>query len=340
MRALQCLDVVLSNPCHSKGTRAGRSFYTKPERLYDLEDGYELWFGLYQAAILGDQPFLNVDIAHKSFPRDWSLLEYLQSIRVDLKSDLQRWQKEQLEKFLQKLNIIYQPPACFKADPKLYKVNGLVDNATNLTFECEDKKRMTVANYFASKGYKLSYPHLNCLHVGSSVKNIYLPLELCKIAPGQAVQGKDGPNQVQKMIRFSATSTDERKQKIMRLLNMFNHNMDSTVKQFGLQINANFIGVPTRTLNSPRMEYSKGEFITPRNGSWRMSENTKFLLTQKPASAYFSWCIIYQKGDRDININSANDLAGLVSFIVVKYVDIYVPPKLLSLAPICHFKSK
>ena len=48
------------------------------------------------------------------------------------------------------------------------------------TVEC------TVAKFFLDKyGIKLRYPGLPCLQVGQEHKHTYLPMEVCKIVPGQ-----------------------------------------------------------------------------------------------------------------------------------------------------------
>lgn len=40
----------------------GRSFFTPPSgRVVSLGDGMDLWVGLFQSAVLGWKPFLNID---------------------------------------------------------------------------------------------------------------------------------------------------------------------------------------------------------------------------------------------------------------------------------------
>lgn len=41
---------------------AGRSFFSPPRgQVVSLGDGMDLWVGLFQSAILGWKPFLNID---------------------------------------------------------------------------------------------------------------------------------------------------------------------------------------------------------------------------------------------------------------------------------------
>ncbi|XP_067643547.1 protein argonaute-2 isoform X2 [Eurosta solidaginis] len=293
MRALQCIEVVLANACHDKGIRVGRSFFTPPQRTLDLDEGYELYTGLYQAAILGDEPYLNVDISHKSFPMAYNLTDYLQKILgARLDSNLDQRTLQNISKHLRGLNIKYTPPPSFGSMPRSYKVNEVSrEPASDLSFTDDKGQRLTVQRYFASKGYNLRYPRLSCIVAGSSVKPNYLPIELCSIEGGQALKRKDGTKQVQKMIRFAATSTDERKRKIMEKLQYFMHNADELVRGFGINIGNGFITVPTRLLKPPSIEYRGNRCVEPRNGSWR---NIEFLTTgPTKAKEGHKWAIIY-----------------------------------------------
>lgn len=165
MRALQVLEVFLASGNHERGIRTGRSYFRRPDDSADLGDGYEAWTGLYQAAILGEQPLLNVDISHKSFPRESSLIDYLNEARIDLNNDIKQnfYNYKIVSSFLKGINITYTPPTNFGNIPKQYKVLDIVEPASKKTFKNDDGKILTVAEYFKSKGYSLKYPNLNCL---------------------------------------------------------------------------------------------------------------------------------------------------------------------------------
>ncbi|XP_039963203.1 protein argonaute-2 [Bactrocera neohumeralis] len=292
MRALQCLEVILANACQQKGLRVGRSFFTRPNQTLDLDGGYELYTGLYQAAILGDVPYLNVDISNKSFPMALNLIDLLNVLRIDPGRSLDQRGLQSLSAHLRALKIIYSPPPSFGAAPRSYKVNEVSrESASSLSFKIDTGEKLTVQSYFASRGYKLKYPHLGCVVAGSSVKPNYLPIELCSIEPGQAIKKKDGKAQVQKMIKFAATSTDERKRKIMEKLQYFLHNNDILLQKFGIRIDNQFIKVPTRLLRAPSIEYRLGKLVDPRNGSWRNLEYLQTGMTLKKTG--HKWAVIY-----------------------------------------------
>ncbi|KAG8228781.1 hypothetical protein J437_LFUL006659, partial [Ladona fulva] len=77
-------------------------------------------------------------------------------------------------------------------------------------------KKMTVEQYYAQvKKYRLQYPHLPCLHLGSLQRTMYMPIELCTVAPGQVVMRKLTEMQTRNMVREAATPAPVRKEKIM-----------------------------------------------------------------------------------------------------------------------------
>ncbi|KAH8258621.1 hypothetical protein KR038_002221, partial [Drosophila bunnanda] len=294
MRAMQCLEVVMATPCHSKAIRSGRSFFkmSAPGQCRELDDGYEALVGLYQAFMLGDRPFLNVDISHKSFPMDMPVLEYLERFgmrqKINQSTDISHL-RGTIESFLKGINVVYKPPKSFNSLPKYFKVNGLSrDPASKQTFRLEDKL-VTVADYFKSRNYMLQFPQLHCLHVGHPAHNIMVPIELCHIEGGQPLNRKDEATQVSNMIKFAATSTNERKAKIMDLLKFFKHNSDPTISRFGIRIANDFIMVHTRTLVPPQVEYQGNKCCSVRNGSWRI-DNLRFL---KAKSKVHKWAILY-----------------------------------------------
>ncbi|XP_037721028.1 protein argonaute-2 isoform X4 [Drosophila subpulchrella] len=294
MRALQCMEVVMASPCHNKAIRAGRSYFkmAEPGQRRELDDGYEALVGLYQAVMLGDKPFLNVDISHKSFPIAMSVIEYLE--RYGLKTKINNTtnldqSRRYIEPYLKGINVVYTPPQSFATAPRVYKVNGLSRSpAASQTFE-QEGKMITIVDYFKSRNFKLQFPQLHCLHVGPPMKNILLPIELCAIEAGQPLNRKDGATQVANMIKFAATSTNERKAKIMHLLKFFQHNLDPTISRFGIRIANDFIVVSTRTLNPPQLEYQGNKWCAVRNGSWRM-DNMRFL---EPKQKCHKWAIVY-----------------------------------------------
>lgn len=316
-QAVQCLDVILRTVFKSLTSRGeavnvGRALYFAPtSRPMDLGEGMELWYGLFQSAILGRQSlYLNVDVAHKAFPSAISVLDVLASFDRDKRvpSKLSPFQENQLNDYLKMLTIEYQPN---NEAPKTFGYNGLVldeqrkaRGASTAVF-FRDGQRMTIEEYFRNvKRITLRYPELPVLHVGSRTQNIYLPLELCRIPAGQATNRKVTPNCVAKMIRYSATSTDERKRKIMDLLKRIDYaSSNGEVKGFGINVDKNFQNVDGRVINPPAIKYKNGN-DQPRNGVWRGK-----IFMETPAQQ-IKWAII--NCDDRTNSQVINNLRGTV----------------------------
>lgn len=329
---MQCLEVVLAEPCHQRAIRAGRSFFKTSEGgdRRDLGDGYEALVGLYQTFVLGDRPFVNVDVSHKSFPIAMTMIEYIEhyGLRMNVTKETTITNSRFIIPFIKGINVIYEPPKSFGTAPRVYKVNGLSNYPASEHKFQSDKGTVTILEYFKSRNYQLKYPKLPCLSVGPVAKNIFLPLELCRIEEGQALnvsiidwfrivylitissfifyQRKDGVNQVSEMIKFAATPTNVRKNKILDLLRYFNHNIDPTISRFGIHIAGDFITVNTRLLPAPQLEYRNSRYLSPMNGSWR-SDRCQFLITRQKAH---KWAILV---DSRTPYNKAADFEDMVN---------------------------
>lgn len=294
-QAIQCLDVILrtvfkSLTANNQAVAVGRALYfASGNRPLSLGEGMELWLGLFQSAVLGRSSlYLNVDVAHKAFPSAISIIEYLKSFDRDNKVPpiLKTWQEQQLHEYLKMLSISYRSKPTEAA--KTFGYNGLVASAAKATFVDADGTKMTVQDYFEKKKkIRLQFPNLPCLHVGSKVRNIYLPLEFCSIPAGQATNKKCTPACVARMIKYSATSTDERKQKIQNLLNNINYaRADGEVKGFGIDVDKNFQKVEGRVIDPPKIKYATG-MVQPRAGVWNSQHS--FIETQ---NEQIKWAII------------------------------------------------
>lgn len=292
-QAIQCLDIILRTAFKSftainQAVAVGRALYFATEgRSIDLGEGMELWLGLFQSAILGRRSlFLNVDVAHKAFPSAVSLLQFLAALNYGkVPTTLDDRQQRQLNEYLKMLTISYRPNSHEPA--KTYGYNALVQSARKATFVDADGVKMTVLEYFErKKRVRLQYPDLPCLHVGSKIRNIYMPLEFCEIPAGQATNKKCSPKCVASMIKYSATSTEVRKKKIMELLNKINYaKSDGEIKGFGIDVDKKFQNVEGRVIAPPIIKYSDGT-AQPRAGVWN---GKKFLETQ---NEQIKWAII------------------------------------------------
>lgn len=172
---------------------AGRSFFLKPQTIIDLGEGMEMYNGFYQSTIRGWQPFLNVDVAHKAFPKSVTVIQTLKELLDsrfaqfgdrDLERPLDSRQKDTFQKFMRQLRVVYQIPGN-PSSKRIFRVNGIRDSARDKTFKLDDGRKMTIEQYFATeKRCKLRYPLLPTLWVGALQREILIPLELCTIVEG------------------------------------------------------------------------------------------------------------------------------------------------------------
>lgn len=105
-------------------------------------------------------------------------------------------------------------------------------------------------------------------------------------------------NQTQKIIKVSATTTDDRKARIMDLLNKINHNSSNAINGFGISVGNQFIDVTARLLDPPTIQYKNAKIIQPRDGVWNMM-NAKFLLTGHQSTTEFKWGILNADSNTD-----------------------------------------
>lgn len=276
-QAIQCLDVILrtvfkSLTANNRAVAVGRALYFATNQ-YNLGEGMEMWLGLFQSAVLGRKSlYLNVDVAHKAFPSAIPVLKVLQSFdrNGQVPRSLDFRLENQLNEYLKMLSISY--------DGKTFGYNGLRKSPRQEIFVDGDGKKMSVLEYFERvKQKKLNYPDLPCLWVGSKARTVYVPLELCSIPAGQATNKKCTPNAVAQMIKYSATSTDERKQKIQKLLNEIDYaRPNSEVRGFGIDVDKKFQHVDGRVIEPPELKYINGK-VKPQRGVWN---GRAFLETQ------------------------------------------------------------
>ncbi|CAG9578939.1 unnamed protein product [Danaus chrysippus] len=292
--AIQAIDVILQQGTLENYVKVGRQFFKRPQNPIDLGFGLEMWTGLFQSAIFTWRPFINIDVAHKGFPRTQSVLDaYMKDFNLNPNQSLEQQRGYNIELFKQYLKGL-KVKAFVGGDSsgkvREYIVNDVRDPPSKLTFEMTDAKgqtkRMSVANYFLTeKKLRLRYPNVNCLWVGPKNKNIFYPMELLQVSYGQALNKQLNDRQLQTMVREAATPPCERLNKIKEVINNMNYPANPIFKHFKLEIEKDFFKVDAKILQAPKLDVGAGRGVVPRNGSWQAN---RFL---KP-SALESWGLI------------------------------------------------
>lgn len=169
------------------GVQCGRSFFTQPSgRPYDLGDNYELWGGIFQSTVLGSVPYVNVDVAHKAFPSPIKIIDLIKDLGRDqnLNGPLDNMVSSKMRAHLKGLQIRYVLPGN-EGSVMVRKFLDLDASAANCRFNHEGTE-VTVQSYYNTKyRYRIQYPNLPCIKVGSEIRSFSLPAELCSVQAGQ-----------------------------------------------------------------------------------------------------------------------------------------------------------
>lgn len=272
MHVLQCLDIVLRSRPSTTMITAGRSYFSVPEEIVRLGNGMEMYRGFYQSAILGWKPFLNVDVSHKAFPSNITLIDLIKEIdpKTDFTKQLLRYVENKLAKYIYNLKIEYKLPH-IQLSKRTYRCHGLEKNANTYIFTNDKGNELNVTTYFKEeKKYKLKYPQFPCLWVGNKNRKpkIVLPLELCTIIGGQVTNKKMDESQTRNMIRNATTSTGERKEHIERSMKVASHNLSPVMQEFGLSVDSEMTEVTGRILSPPTIKYQNGNQQVVK-GMWK-----------------------------------------------------------------------
>lgn len=305
--AFQALDIVLKNrPFSLRFTNVGRSFFPIPHRTpVDLGEGMELWKGFFQSPVMGWKPYLNIDVAHKGFPKHQSLINYITNdMRCDPNSELDRYQFNTLLNYVKGLKIDFMIPNQPNTK-RSYKVVGLLDTANKFKFDFDDpvrggKQSLNVVQYFkAIRQYVIRHPNLPCLHVGNTAKKTAIPIELCVVQKGQLRMRKLSELQTASMVKNAARPPGERRQTIETCIRDIKFNQDPVLKEFGIDVKEEFALIPARVLDQPSLAYAQNRETKPKAGVWRPDRFSKAVHINK-------WVVL--------NLDQRTNIASIKNF--------------------------
>lgn len=279
---VQCVDVILRQGTLESYVKAGRQFFRRPANPIDLGHGYEMWTGLFQSAIFTNKAFVNIDVAHKGFPKHQRMIDAItKDFRLDLSCPIERQRSFEIENFhsfIKGLRVVAtlvgnSPNAGQKRE---FICNGLVDPPGKLKFALNQSdgkvREITVGEYFSKeKKYEIKYPFFNCIWVGPKEKSIYFPVELLEVSYGQPLARQLNDTQVSKMVREAATPPDQRLEKIKEVISSMQYSRNPHFKSFGLEISDKFYEVKAKVLDPPVLDIGRGTTV-PRKGQWQANQ--------------------------------------------------------------------
>ncbi|XP_020290691.1 protein argonaute-4-like isoform X3 [Pseudomyrmex gracilis] len=272
--SIQVLDIILRHASESRAlVTVGRSMFwnDKEESLFSLGDGLSLKVGAFQSAVLGWKAHLNVDVANKAFPTCQNVVNLMDKILYERNPTRLERCLENVSKFLTNLKVVYTLPNTAK---RTYRVNGLGPAATHHKFDFNGSE-ITIEDYFRQvKRCRLHYPDLPCLSVGNKKDSqIFLPAELCKIAPGQIIHRKLNETQTTQMIKQAATSAPMRQKSIQTTFKKLELNKSDVMnKEFHLTVDTNMKEVDARILSPPVLLYNESQKSIVKRGAWNLQQ--------------------------------------------------------------------
>ncbi len=287
MSLIQALDIIMRHLPSFRMESVGRSFFSRPTHPCNLGQGLEVWSGYYQSLrpTMGWKFKLNLDTSSTAFYTEQSVIDFMCTLfrvgrdstrdltdedRRTLTRELRDYDRKRFDKEIKGLKI----EVTHLSYPRKYKVLSVTrDTAEKLTFPLDNGTKSTVVAYFKKQHHlTLRYPHLPCLHVGQKTKNVYIPLECCKIVGGQRCTRKLNENQTANMIRAITKPADVRQREINETFRSSGIACDPVLKDFGISVSDKMVTVPARVLDPPPLQYDQMRVITPANdkGAWEM----------------------------------------------------------------------
>ncbi|KNC97218.1 uncharacterized protein SPPG_07605 [Spizellomyces punctatus DAOM BR117] len=286
--AIMTLDILLRQCCAPTHVSVGRSFYTNTGS-HCLGFGAEVWPGYHQSIRpAGNEMKINLDVSSTAFYQSGPLLEIVSNILGlsdvgMLEKGLTERDKSRLEKTLKGVRVVtvHRGP-----DRKKFKIASL-DSAVNTRFNINNVPT-TVADYFHNQYNRpLRFPMLPVLIVGDPSKNMYLPMEVVSILPGQRHTRKLNERQTTEMIRQTCLAPYQRFNRISRGITEFGYADNEYLEEFGMKAGKDVCIVPARVLKTPKLIFGNNVMEVPKEGAWNW-KGKKF----KQPKQLESWAIV------------------------------------------------
>uniref|UniRef100_A0A061QLG7 Putative argonaute n=1 Tax=Cupiennius salei TaxID=6928 RepID=A0A061QLG7_CUPSA len=306
MEAIAALETIMRHGACLRLTPIGHSFFSPPGPgcLNPLAGGLEIWYGYHQSVRISQwQPTVNIDISATTFFPSGPLLKYLARF-LDMTVDGLRYMPFLADRDRNRLNRKLEGKRIATSHSHLrrkYTVMWLErESAANLRV---DENGLTVARYFKERyDINLVYSNLPCLRVKPRERNVYLPIELCELVPGQHYNSELTQAQKSEMIKYTSSDPKPRFEKISNNMNFGN---DRCTQEFEVEVSEDPLEVEGRTLDPPSLIYGSEQKIRPRDGAWNMlHQDAKFL----DAVVIKKWALLYFADIRRDSMRKFEDL--------------------------------
>jgi eukaryotic translation initiation factor 2C len=151
----------------------------------------------------------------------------------------------------------------------------------------EHYKTITVADYFKRRyKYSLKFPKAPLIKCKGG-KDTYIPAEIAIIHDGQSYNFKLDGDETSNMINFAVTNPKTRAENIQKCVQKLGWSSDQILKDYGVQIDTEFINTKAKLLPSPKVKFGgtgtgPNINVTPRHGTGKWDfRDKKFLVPNK-----------------------------------------------------------
>ncbi|XP_052183641.1 protein argonaute 1 [Diospyros lotus] len=275
--ALQVLDIVLRELPTMRYCPVGRSFYS-PDlgRRQPLGEGLESWRGFYQSIRPTQMGLsLNIDMSSTAFIEPLPVIDFVAQLlnrEVSLRplSDADR---VKIKKALRGVKVEVTHRGNMR---RKYRISGLTSQPTReLTFPVDERGTMkSVVEYFhETYGFAIQHMQWPCLQVGNQQRPNYLPMEVCKIVPGQRYSKRLNERQITALLKVTCQRPHEREYDILQTVHHNAYADDPYAKEFGIKISERLASVEARVLPAPWLKYhdtGREKNCLPQVGQWNM----------------------------------------------------------------------
>ncbi|TPX59346.1 hypothetical protein PhCBS80983_g02488 [Powellomyces hirtus] len=313
--AIMALDILLRHRPSLSYTTVGRCFYTS-DSAASIANGAQLWQGFHQSIRpASGRMLVNLDVSATAFYQPGPVLDMVvkilgKSTVADLRTTLNERDRQKVEKALKGLKIIVTHRGQLRRKYRISKITTTPANRTMFAME-ETGIDNSVAAYFHTKyNQSLYFPHLPCLVVGDPARQVFLPLEVCDIMPGQRHLRKLNERQTAEMIKFTCQPPHVRSNKISAGITLLQQRDNEYLREFGVQIGHEMAIVNARVLPAPAISYhpaSKEPLITPREGAWNLRDK---MVAQ--GVTIRSWSVVAFGQESDYPINAIQKFITLL----------------------------
>lgn len=217
---------------------------------------------------------INLDVSATAFHEAGLVPDYVTKLLGrrsidDLRRGIPERDLQKLGKLIKGLRIT----TIHRGERKLQRpVKGITPTpASSTMFTPEGGAEVSVAEYFSRQyNRRLEYPFLPCLIVG---RDVFLPMEVCEVMPGQRMTKKLNEKQTAEMIKFTCQKPHVRANKIRQGFSLLQFRDNAYMQQFDVSVKPEMAVVKARVLPTPRITYhpsSQEHEFSPQAGAWNL----------------------------------------------------------------------